>query len=266
MLIIGERINSTRKGIRDMIAGRAAGAILNEAVSQAKAGAHFIDVNCAVTSGDELKDIGWAIGVIQDGMPDVSLCIDSPDHLAIERALSAYKGTGSVIINSITAEEERCAKILPLALKYGTKLIALTMGGSGMPGTAVERAQIAGNILGRVRAAGFPEEDLYFDPLVRPISTEPGQAREFLDSIPLIKALGNAKTVCGLSNISFGLPNRSLINASFLAMAIERGLDAAIIDPLDGRLMSSLSASRALLGLDEYCGDYIKAFREGKLK
>ena len=116
-----------------------------------------------------------------------------------------------------------------------------------------------------MKAAGFPEEDLYFDPLVRPVSTEPGQAKEFHGSIPLIKALGNVKTICGLSNISFGLPNRSLINASFLSMAIERGLDAAIVDPLDGRLMSSLSASRALLGLDEYCGDYIRAFREGAL-
>ena len=265
MLIIGERINSTRKGVRDMIAARNAGAILNEAASQAKAGAHFIDVNCAVTSGDELQDIEWVISVMQNAMPDVSVCIDSPDHLAIERALSVFKGTGRIIINSITAEESRCAKILPLALKYGTKLIALTMGGSGMPDTAAERAAIAKSILGRVKAAGFPEEDLYFDPLVRPISTEPGQAKEFLDSIPLIKALGNVKTICGLSNISFGLPNRSLINASFLAMAIERGIDAAIADPLDGRLMSSLSASRALLGLDEYCGDYIRAFREGVL-
>jgi len=169
------------------------------------------------------------------------------------------------MVNSITADEARIKNMLPLALKYNTKLIALTMDERKMPDTADERFQMAERILDRVKKDGFSKENLYFDPLIRPISTEPAQAREVFRSIPMIKALG-AKTICGLSNISYGLPNRRLVNSAFLAMAVQAGLDAAILDPLDKEAMSILRASRALLEMDEYCADYIKAFREGKLK
>ena len=265
MIIIGERINSTRRAIQEAIKDRNAALIAKEARSQIDAGADFIDVNCAVTSGDELQDIDWVLSVVQSEIPDVSICIDSPSHRAIERALSVYRAKGSVMVNSITAEEARIKNILPIAIKYKTKLIALTMDERGMPETAKDRFEIAKKIFERVRRDGFNTADLYFDPLVRPISTEPQQAKEFLGSIKLIKALGDVKTICGLSNVSFGLPNRSLINSTFLSMAIALGLDAAIIDPLDKNMVSSLRSANALLGMDEYCGEYIKAFRAGKL-
>ena len=264
MLIIGERINSTRPGIQEAIRTRNSSFIVKEAASQIDAGAAFIDVNCAMTSGDEIQDIDWVISVIQSEIKNANICIDSPNYLAIERGLKAYKAKGSLIINSITADEARIKNILPLAIRYNTKLIALTMDEAGMPGTASERFNIAGKIFGRVKKDGFRTENLYFDPLIRPISTEPAQANEFFKSIPMIKSLG-AKTVCGLSNISYGLPNRRLINSTFLAMAVHAGLDAAILDPLDKEAMSILSAARALLDMDEYCADYIKAFREGRL-
>lgn len=265
MMIIGERINSTRANIKDAIKKRNAAAILKEAMSQSDAGADFIDINCAVTSGDELQDMDWVISVIQSGMPkDTNISIDSPNYLAIAKALEVYKGNGAMIINSITGEESRIRNILPLALKYNAKIIALAMDEKGMPNTAIERFEMVKKILGRVKKEGFKEDDIYFDPLTRPISTEPTQADEFLKSLPLIKKLG-VKTICGLSNISFGLPNRPIINSAFLSMAVREGLDAAILDPLDKRVMSSVYASKALIATDSYCTDYIKAFREGQL-
>lgn len=265
MLIIGERINSTKEKIKAAIKARDVAFIAGEARSQADAGADYIDVNCAVTSGDELQDMDWAMSVIQSEILDANICIDSPSSLAVEAALRAYHSKGTLMINSISGEEARISRILPLAIKYKTKLIALTMSESGMPNTADERFAIAKNIYDRVKADGFNTEDLYFDPLIRPIATEPDQAVEFLKSISLIKKLGGAKTVCGLSNVSYGLPNRRLINATFLSMAIHAGLDAAILDPLDKQITSGLRASKALTCKDEYCSEYIRAFREGKL-
>ena len=265
MMIIGERINSTRANIQDAIKKRNAAAILKEAGSQADAGADFIDINCAVTSGDESQDMDWVISVIQSSaIKETNISVDSPNYLAIARALEVHKGAGNMIVNSITGEESRIRNILPLALKYNAKLIALAMDEKGMPNTATERFEMVKKILDRVKKEGIKEDDIYFDPLIRPISTEPNQADEFLKSLPLIKKLG-VKTICGLSNISFGLPNRSLINSAFLSMAIREGLDAAILDPLDKRVMSSVYASRALNAADPYCAGYIKAFREGQL-
>ena len=265
MIIIGERINSTRKGIREAIKARNTALIVKEAVTQVAAGAEYVDVNCAVTSGDELQDIDWVISVIQSEIPDVSICIDSPNYLAIERALKVYTAKGNIIINSITGEDARIRQILPLAIRNKTKLVALTMDSSGMPETADQRFEIAARIYDRVRREGFPPGDLYFDALIRPVSTEPAQAQEFLRSIPIIKRLDGANTVCGLSNVSYGLPNRAVINATFLAMAVQAGLDAAILDPTDRLVTSSIAASRVITCRDGYCADYIKAFRAGKL-
>lgn len=265
MLIVGERINSTRPKVQEAIKTRNTAYILKEVHSQLAGGAKFIDINCAMTSGDEVQEIDWLVSVIQSEVKDVSLCIDSPNHLAIERALKVYKAGGELMINSITADEERIKSILPLAKKYNAKLVALTMDEHGMPDDVVGRFESAKKILERVKKDGFRPGDLYFDALIRPISTEPKQAYEFLKSIPMIKSLGDVKTICGLSNVSFGLPNRRLINSSFLAMAMHAGLDAAILDPTDSFIVSSIKASDALLGNDDYCAEYIKAFREGKL-
>jgi len=265
MIVIGERINSTRPRISEAIKNRNIAYIAREAKSQADNGADYIDVNCAMTQGDELQDIDWVMSVIQSELKDVNICIDSPNYLAIEKALKSYKGKGSIMINSITGEDERIKTIVPLAGEYNAKLVALTMDNKGMPETAEGRRDIAKNILDRVTKEGFREEDLYFDPLTRPISTEPKQAHEFLKSIPLIKKLGKVKTVCGLSNVSFGLPDRGVINSIFLAMAMQAGLDAAILDPTNKHIVSAIAGARALLCEDEYCAGYIKAYREGKL-
>ena len=264
MLIIGERINSTRAQIQEAMKKKDAAFILKEAKKQLAAGATYIDINCAMSLGDEVQDIDWVISVIQAEIKEISISIDSPNHLAIERALKVYNAGGGIFINSITGDESRIGHIVPLAVKYNTRLIALTMGAEGMPHSAEDRMGIAREILTKVVAKGFRPENLYFDPLIRPISTEPEQVKEFLRSLSMIKSLG-AKTICGLSNVSFGLPNRRLVNSTFLSMAIQSGLDAAILDPTEKYVMSSIAASRALLCEDEYCGEYIKAFREGQL-
>lgn len=265
MLIVGERINSTRKPVNEAIKARNAAFILKEVVEQRQAGAAFIDVNCAVTAGDEVQDIDWVVSVIQSEMTDINICIDSPNYLAIDRALKVYKGSGDILINSITADDARINAILPLAIARGASVVALTMSERGMPNTALERFEIAKSIRDKVRNQGFDPARLYFDPLVRPISTEPTQANEALKALVLIKGMDGAKTICGLSNVSYGLPKRSVINSQFLSMAIHQGLDAAILDPLDKYIMTTVRASSALVGKDEYCGEYIKAFREGKL-
>ena len=265
MLIIGERINSTRANIQKAIRLRNAAALAKEAKGQFARGARILDINCAMGLDNEPDDLDWAISVVQSELPLAGVCVDSPSCLAITRALSVYKGGGDVFINSITAEAARIEEILPLALKYNAKLIALTMDENGMPASRLERRDIAARILDAVKKKGFDPSRLYFDPLVRPISTEPQQAAEFLGSIPLIKELGGVKTICGLSNISFGLPKRSLVNSAFLTLAASCGLDAAILDPLDKDVSSSIFATEAVLGRDAYCKDYLAAFRKGLL-
>jgi 5-methyltetrahydrofolate--homocysteine methyltransferase len=264
MLIIGERINSTRVHIREAMKARNSAFIIKEAKKQIDSGADFIDINCAMSPVDEERDMDWVISVIQSEIKDVSICVDSPNYLAIQRALEAYRAKGDLFINSITGEQDRIDRIVPLAVKHNSKLIALTIGPGGMPNSAEDRFSIAKDILAKVESRGFKAENLYFDPLIRPISTEPEQAGEFLRSVPMIKSLG-AKTVCGLSNISYGLPDRKIINSTFLAMAIQSGLDGAILDPTEKQISSSIVAAEALMCRDEYCAEYIKAFREGRL-
>jgi 5-methyltetrahydrofolate--homocysteine methyltransferase len=266
MLIIGERINSTRARVRKAIRARSPSYIIKEAKSQFDAGARILDINCAMGLDDEVQDIDWVTSVIQSELPEAGICIDSPNYLAIERALAVYKGKGEIFINSITLDEARISRILPLALRHKAKLIALTMDAKGMPETGLERRDIANKLLKTVKSQGFDERRLYFDPLIRPLATEPAQAEEFLDSIPLIKELGAVNTICGLSNISFGLPRRSVINSVFLSMARARGLDAAILDPLDAQVVSAVLAGDALSGDDKYCKSYLRAFREGRLR
>lgn len=261
MLIIGERINATRKSIADAIIKKDAKFIQQEAVMQVKAGAEMLDVNCGMSIKDEPNNMEWLVNVIQDAV-DVSLVIDSPNPAAIESGLKLCRR--KAMVNSITGEKERIEKISPLVEKYNADVVALTMDEKGMPHTSKERCDIAEKIVESLRGYSVSLERIYFDLLVRPISTEPDQANEFLGAVILVKKNLNAKTVCGLSNISFGLPDRKLINAAFLTMSLYAGLTAAIIDPTDKQMMAAVRTSEAILGRDEYCLKYIAAFREGK--
>ncbi|MDP3790280.1 MAG: dihydropteroate synthase, partial [Candidatus Omnitrophota bacterium] len=238
--------------------------IRREAALQKAAGASMLDVNCAFNTKDEAKDMEWLVDIVQKetGLP---LSIDSPDPGTVEAGLRCHKG--KALVNSITLEKGRQDAILPLVKKYKAGIIVLTIDENGMPETAGERLEMAKRALDIVKTHGISSEDLYVDPLVRPISSEPGQALEVINAVKLIKSTssGEIKLSCGLSNVSFGLPDRSMLNAVFLAMMLAAGLDAAILDPLNKKIDAILKTSSALLGDDEFCMEYIKSFRAGKL-
>jgi cobalamin-dependent methionine synthase I len=263
MLIVGERINTTRKSIDAAVEARNAELIRGEATKQAEAGADLIDVNTGTRLKTEAADMEWLINVVQEAV-DNRLCIDSPNPEAIEVGIKLARQ--KPLVNSITAEAERIDAIMPMVKEHGTSVVALTMDEAGMPGTGEDRHRIACKIIDVISEYSIPMDDIYFDPLVQPIGSNPDQGLAVLEGIKLIRSsFPDAHIICGLSNISFGLPDRKLLNRIFLPMAALAGLDAAIMDPTDKPLMSSLMASCALLAQDEFCLRYIRTWREGNL-
>ncbi len=262
MLIIGEKINSTRQRINRALISKDSHYIQQVAVDQVANGAQVLDVNCGINIKNEPELMSWLVRIVQEKVK-VSLVIDSPNPDALEAGLKVHQG--SAIVNSITAEKNRYEKILPLVKKYQAKVIALTIDEKGMPRTARERFDLAKKLVKVTAEHGIPAKDVYIDSLVHPVSTEPQQVTEFLEALRLIKTLPDVQTICGLSNVSFGLPNRSLLNATFVAMVLCSGLDAAIIDPTDKSIRSAIKAAEALLNRDQYCASYIAAHRESKL-
>ena len=171
------------------------------------------------------------------------------------------------IINSITLEPSRIEGILPLVVEGKTKVIALCQGEHAMAETTGQKVDLAGQLVEKLSGAGVPLDDIYIDPLVYPLSTNPKSAYETLEAIEqIMKSFPGVHTVCGLTNVSYGLPARKLINRAFLAAAITKGLDSAIIDPTDKLLFAMLKAVTVVVGRDDYCMDYICAFREGRLE
>ena len=207
----------------------------------------------------------WLTDVVSKATK-LPLVFDSANEKAIEEGLEICNRTGT-IINSITAEKKRIEKILPLVKKYGTSIVVLTMDDKGMPADSKGRIEITRGMIKFLQAEKIPQDKIYIDPLIRPVSTEPQQARFILQSVRMIKQEFPSVHICvGLSNISFGLPERYNLNKVFFAMLIEAGCDGAIIDPTEPGMMSTLFSARAITGLDEYCMKYITAYREGKLK
>ena len=260
MIIIGERINASRDPIQKALQNKEYAIIQQEANAQLEHGASYLDVNCGLSHNTEADDMERLVHTIRE-VSDAPLCIDSPNPDVIERGVRA--ASGRTLINSITAEGSRYKKILPIALKHNCGMIALTMDEKGMPETADDRLRIAEKLYSILKKEGVQDGDIFFDPLVRPISSEPRQAEELLKAIPKIKALGGVQIACGVSNISYGLPRRKLINSIFLSMALRAGLDGAIIDPLDKGMIAAIRATEAILARDRYCMDFIKGHRKG---
>ncbi len=265
MIIIGEKINSTLKAIRPAIESYDAKTIQDLAIKQHEAGAAYIDVNAGMFHDDEPQRLVWLIETIQE-VTDAPFAIDSPNPAAIEAALRANKNA-KPIINSITNEKERYNAIAPLAVEYKTGIIALCMDDAGMPETVEDRVTIAGRLIEKLTKQGVAIGDIYIDPMIRPIGTGSQNGVVALETMRRVKAeYPDVHLTCGLSNISFGLPARKLINQAFLVAAMSAGLDSAILDPLDKRLMSFLYATEALMGLDDFCMNYLTMFREGRLE
>ncbi|HHW48764.1 MAG TPA: methyltetrahydrofolate cobalamin methyltransferase [Clostridiaceae bacterium] len=265
MIIIGEKINSTLKTVRTAIEKYDAAAIQELAKKQYNIGASYIDVNAGELHEDEPERLAWLVNTIQDVL-DVPFSIDSPNPKAIEAALKTNKNP-KPIINSITDEKERYNAIVPLAAEYKTGIIALCMDDEGMPETVDGRIKIAERLVEKLTREGIPPGDIYIDPMIRPIGTGSHYGMVALETMRRIRAeIPEVHIVCGLSNISFGIPARKLMNRAFLVAAMTAGMDAAILDPLDKKLMSFVYATEALLGKDDYCMNYINKFREGEIE
>lgn len=265
MIIIGEKINSTLKAVRPAMESYDASAIQDLAKRQYEAGATFIDVNAGMFIKDEPERLAWLVNTIQQ-VVDAPFSIDSPSPIAIEMALKANKNPRP-IINSITDEKERYNAILPLIVEYKTGIVALCMDDKGMPETVNDRVVIADRLIGKLSKEGVKLDDIYIDPMVRPIGTGPHYGTVAIETIRKVKAeFPEVHITCGLSNISFGIPGRKLMNQTFLIAAIAAGMDGAILDPMDKKLMSFIYAGEALMGVDDYCINYITKFKEGELE
>ena len=264
MLIIAERINASRKTIAQAISSADRVFIQGEAKAQTEAGAHYIDVNAGTFVGEEIEKLRWVVEAVQEAT-DLPLSIDSPDPAVVRAILPLVKRVP--IINSITLEPSRMEGILPLVLANKAKVIALCQTEQSLAETADHKVKLAGILVGKLTSAGVPLDDIYIDPLVYPLSTNPQSAHATLEAIGrIMRDYPGVHTVCGLTNVSYGLPARKLINRSFLAAAVVMGLDAAIIDPTDKQLFAMLKAVELVTGKDDFCMEYINAFREGRVE
>ena len=266
MLIIGEKINSTLKAIRPAIEAYDEATIKQVAKDQFEAGAHIIDINAGTFVDDEPERMAWLAKTVQS-VVDAPLAVDSPSAKAMRAGLEANDKKHKPIINSITDESERYKEVAPLIVEFKAAVVGLCMNDEGMPETADDRFKIADSLINKLTKDGVPIEDIYIDPLVRPISTGDHYGHVAIDTIREVKKkYPGVRIACGLSNISFQLPARKLINQAFLVAAVGAGMDGTIIDPLDKKLMAMLYASIALFGRDPFCKNYLKKFRAGEIE
>jgi 5-methyltetrahydrofolate--homocysteine methyltransferase len=266
VLIVGERLNTTRRSVAAMVQAMDGAAVRREALRQVEAGAHYVDVNAGTFRAREPELLRWMVESAQaeEETTPIPLCIDSPNPVAIRAALEVHRG--QAMVNSITGEAERLSRLLPVIKDHGSAVVALCLDDAGLPATADEATAKGLRLVETLLDAGIPPGDIYVDPVVRPVSADPMAAETAIETIRRLRErLPRVHFICGLSNVSFGLPARSLANRAFLAMAMAAGLDAAILDPLDSPLMSALLAAEAVLGRDRHCGRYLRAYRQGKL-
>ena len=264
MKIIGEKINGTRKAVAAAIANRDAEFIQNLAKKQVEGGAHWLDVNAGTHPDREVDDLLWLIDLIQS-VTDVPVSLDSANPKALTAALSAVNKTP--LINSISGEPDCLNNVLPIVAQHGCEVIALAMDDKGIPNEVDGRLAVVRKLLEATRSANVPDEKVYVDTLVMTIATNTAAGRVTLDTIRAVHAeFPQAHISLGLSNVSFGLPARSLVNRTFLTLAIAAGMDTAIVDPNDRELKAALFATDLLLGNDRHCLNYTRAFRKGLLE
>jgi 5-methyltetrahydrofolate corrinoid/iron sulfur protein methyltransferase len=261
MLIIGELINGMYQNIGKAIRQKNKAVIQKCALDQIKAGADALDINCGPASRQPVSDIQWLVEATQE-VTDIPLCLDSSKPQVIESGLKAAKN--KIIINSTTADLEKMQILVSLAKQHNAKLIGLTISTKGIPQNKDQRLELAAMIVATCTDLGFPVEDLYLDPVVLPVNVAQAQEKDILESIREFKIISepSPKTIVGLSNVSQGAMARSLVNRTFLTMAVAYGLDAAILDPLDKDLMDELITAELILNKQIYCDSYLEAYRK----
>ncbi len=259
-VVIGERINPTgKKKLRAALSEGDVAYVLREAVSQADAGAHILDVNTGVPGLDEPSVLDATVQAVQS-VTDLPLQIDTSDTAALDRALRHYNG--KALVNSVNGKEESMSAVFPLVAKYGGAVVALTLDENGIPPTAEGRLAIAKRIVERGAAYGLKPSDFLIDVLCLAVSSGQDGANVTLESLRLVRAGLGCRTCLGVSNISFGLPARPLLNAAFYTMALANGLSAGIVNPFAADMMASYRAYRALTGRDNAFSSWIEAYKE----
>jgi 5-methyltetrahydrofolate--homocysteine methyltransferase len=261
-VIIGERINPTgRKVLAAEMKDGVMDRVRSDAIAQAAAGAHMLDVNAGIPAVDEPALLVAAIRAVME-VTDAPICIDSSIIEALEAGLSAYEG--KALVNSVTAEEERMERILPLVKKHGAAVIGMANDETGISMVPSERLALARRIVERAGDHGIPQEDVIIDPIAMTVAADPTCGVITLETMRLIRdELGNNMT-CGASNVSFGLPDRPAVNAAFLPLAMHAGLTCAITNPLEAQVRRAILAGDLLLGHDEYAMKWISSYREAQ--
>jgi 5-methyltetrahydrofolate--homocysteine methyltransferase len=258
-VIVGERINPTgRKTFADTIAGGNLDAVREEALAQVAAGAPVLDVNAGIPGIDE-ADLLVRMVTLVSGTVDVPLCIDSSTDAALEAGLDAYDG--KALVNSVTGEEDKLERILPVVKRHGAAVIGLASDERGPLPDPSERLAIARKIVQRAADHGIPAEDVIIDPMAMTVGADPDSGLVVLEAMRLIRDEMGANLICGASNVSFGMPGRNELTATFVAMGRMQGLTAAIANPLSREMRLAVLGGDVLLGIDRFAPSWLKAIR-----
>jgi 5-methyltetrahydrofolate--homocysteine methyltransferase len=259
-VIIGERINPTgRKRMLETLQEHNFDLVREDALAQVAAGAAILDVNAGIPGGDEPSLLPEVVQAVME-VTDVPLCIDSPDPQALSAALSIYEG--KALINSVNGEERSLRTVLPLAKEFDAAVIGLCMDDKGIPDTPEARLRVAEKILERAARLGIGPEDVIIDPLALTMGADSNAGRVALETTRLIAQEFHVNITMGVSNISFGLPDRKHVNATFIAMAIFAGLTCPITNPLATEVVMAIQAADLALGKDDYAMNWIRAYRQ----
>jgi len=262
--VIGERINTSRKLVQAAVAERDADYIIDDVKKQQEAGANFIDVNAGARIGHETEDMKWLLDTIQP-IVNVPLTLDSPDPAVLEIAFKMVKKIP--MINSISLEKDRFEAMMPFLDGKECKIIALCMDDAGMPASSDDIIARADTLVKELNNIGIGTESIYIDPLVQPISTDSNKGVMVLDAVRAIKKKHSEVHITGgLSNISYGLPQRKIINRTFVTLMMDAGMDSAIIDPLDKKIMATIKTADMLLSHDDFCMNFLKGVRSGAIE
>jgi 5-methyltetrahydrofolate--homocysteine methyltransferase len=264
MIIVGEKINTSRRNVAEAVEKRDADYITKVARAQAEAGAQYIDVNAGTFLEEKEVDyLCWLVETVQSKV-DLPLSLDSPNPKALSEAIKHHRG--EPMINSISLEAERFQSLLPIITEYPCHVVALCMAQTSMPTTTEDRVEVGSELIKKLTDAGVPIERVYVDPLIQPISVDTNMGIAALRAIrKIMQDFPGVNTITGLSNISYGLPERRTINRNFLTLCTSFGLSAVILDPTDKQLMTALITTEMLMGQDEYCENYIEAYQSGRL-
>jgi 5-methyltetrahydrofolate--homocysteine methyltransferase len=261
-VVIGERINPT--GRKLVLAALEAGnfdIVRDDAIAQVNAGASVLDINAGVPGVDEPVLLQQIMRTVME-VTEAPLCIDTANPAALEAALSIY--AGKALVNSVNGEEKSLTAVLPLVREHGAAVIGLCMDDDGIPATPQARLQVAAKIIERAASLGIAAEDVVIDPLAMTMGADPNAGRTTLETIELVVREFGVNVTMGASNVSFGLPDRQFINATFMAMAIHAGLTCPITNPLASEVAIAMLGADLSMGRDEYGMNWIRAFRQRK--